>query len=88
MPRAARIEMPDDFLGPIPASRSRLPDTFTLTFHRTPEGWRVDGTATGSGSVAMTAFTDALGNVAAQHVAAAGLPSTPPDTASRTEGAR
>ncbi|RKH13499.1 hypothetical protein D7X74_21790 [Corallococcus sp. CA047B] len=83
MKPAARIEAP----GPVPASQSRVPDTFTLHFHRTPEGWRVDGSATGNGHYAYEAFCNAFCNLADRNVAATGQASAPPDASSQKEGA-
>ena len=46
--------------APASTTPPRIPDTFTLQFHRTPEGWRVDGDAEGTGGYAMEAFSDAF----------------------------
>lgn len=60
MKHAARAKAP---ASKAPAAPSRLPDTFSLHFRRTPDGWRVDGAGTGFGRYAFEAFDSAFCNI-------------------------
>ncbi|RKG98116.1 hypothetical protein [Corallococcus carmarthensis] len=80
MKRAARVSAP--------AAPSSIPDTFTLHFHRTPDGWRVDGAAKGTGHYAYEAFCAAFCALGEQPVADAGKAPTAAPVAGPKGGVR